>query len=305
MTLAVRLAALDEAVQAAETLGLDAEHASEVAADARRRLSFPGSAYVLALAGGTGVGKSSLLNALAGEVVSRAGARRPTTAEPVAWTPAAARAELAPLLEWLGVTEIREHGDDRARGVAILDLPDLDSIAPEHRARVDELLPRVDAVIWVADPEKYHDAVLQDAYIRTWAPRLARQLFVVNKADRLRAADADGVVADAGRRFREHGIDMPLAVASASDGEAGIAQVRTWIAEGADAKRVVAERIAASARDATLALAERAGVAASDAPLVAPARRELARRDLVRGSLAVLDMRGFARQAVAATRLEA
>src|SRR5687767_10097753 len=135
-------------------------------------MRFPGATYVLALAGGTGVGKSSLLNAIAGKEVSRAAARRPTTAEPIAWVPRASRAEVAPLLEWLGVREVREHDDARASGVAVLDLPDLDSIAPEHRARVDELLPRVDAVIWVADPEKYRDAVLHDDYVRKWMPRL-------------------------------------------------------------------------------------------------------------------------------------
>ena len=43
-------------------------------------------AYVLALVGGTGVGKSSIVNALAGETVTPAGVRRPTTSRAVAWT---------------------------------------------------------------------------------------------------------------------------------------------------------------------------------------------------------------------------
>ena len=64
--------------------------------------------YVLA-GGRDGVGKSSLLNALAGATVSMGMVRRPTTSEPVAWVPAADRDGLAPLLAWLGVDDVREH----------------------------------------------------------------------------------------------------------------------------------------------------------------------------------------------------
>ena len=81
------LAALLEAIEAAEVLGIPTETARDAHADAVRRLGFPSDAYVLALVGGTGVGKSSLLNALAGATVSPASARRPTTSEPVAWVP--------------------------------------------------------------------------------------------------------------------------------------------------------------------------------------------------------------------------
>src|SRR3989442_1784133 len=136
------------------SLGIATAEAARVAETARARLRFPGEAYVLALAGGTGVGKSTVLNALAGEEVSPAGARRPTTAEPVAWVPADKRAELAQLLEWLGVTQVREHHADGLGELAVLDLPDFDSVAVEHRARVDALLPKVDAVAWVLDTEQ-------------------------------------------------------------------------------------------------------------------------------------------------------
>src|SRR5207249_10349893 len=162
VTLAICLAALADAADAATTLGIDAARARGVRERAGARLGFEGSAYVLALVGGTGVGKSSLLNALAGDVISPASARRPTTDAPVAWVASSARRETAPLLDWLGVREIRDHDTGGFGDVAILDLPDVDSTTPEHRARVDELLPRVDAVVWVADPEKYRDAVLHD-----------------------------------------------------------------------------------------------------------------------------------------------
>ena len=45
-----------------------AASARELVEQIERRLGFPGEVYVLALAGGTGVGKSSVLNALAGDI---------------------------------------------------------------------------------------------------------------------------------------------------------------------------------------------------------------------------------------------
>ena len=71
------LEGLERVAEAAERLGLDAGAATETLAEARARLGFPGTAFVCALAGGTGAGKSSLLNALAGREVSRPGPTRP------------------------------------------------------------------------------------------------------------------------------------------------------------------------------------------------------------------------------------
>ncbi|HET7699745.1 MAG TPA: GTPase, partial [Candidatus Limnocylindria bacterium] len=134
------LEALDEAIAAGTALGIDTAAATAVRETARERARFAGDAYVLALVGGTGVGKSTLLNALAGAEVSPASPRRPTTSEAVAWLPADRRGELAELIAWLGITQIREHAPGQLPDVAVLDLPDIDSIASEHRAKVDALL---------------------------------------------------------------------------------------------------------------------------------------------------------------------
>ena len=53
--------------------------------------------------------------------------------------------------------------------------------------------PRVDAVVWVTDPEKYHDAILHDDFLADWLPRLDRQVVVLNKTDRLSPDDAERV----------------------------------------------------------------------------------------------------------------
>ncbi len=308
MTIRACLERLDEAIDAAAALGLDTSEAAAVRDTARERLGFPADAYVLALAGGTGVGKSSLLNALAGHEVSPAGVRRPTTGEPVAWIPAAARSELAPLLDWLGVTEVREHADSRRGGVAVLDLPDLDSIAPEHRARVDELLPRLDAVAWIADPEKYQDALFHEDYLRRWSARLDRQAVVLNKADRVGPSDAERLRRDLAARLRAEGLpELPILVASSLDGAGGLRELRHWLDSGVEAKRVVTGRLAAEARAVVADLAARAGVEPSGEtrPLIPPARRTQVLRDVTHEVMQLIDLAGLERQAVAATRLAA
>ena len=307
MNLRPCLEALEETIQAASSLGIDTNAATAVRDTARARSRFPGDAYLLALVGGTGVGKSTLLNALAGAEVSTTSARRPTTADPVAWVPAERSADLTELMSWLGVTQIREHDGAALADVAILDLPDVDSIASAHRAKVDALLPRVDAVAWILDPQKYSDDVTHNAYLGEWGPRIARQIVVLNRADLLSLADATRVRDDLRTRLRSEGHDdVDVAVTRARDGAPGVAEMRQWLESGVEAKRIVTAQTGASAHAAARGLARTAGVAEGHVqPLVDPARRERATNDVARGALAVIDIRGLERQAVAATRLAA
>ena len=301
------LALLDEAIDAAKALGLDASAAMVTRDTARARLGFPSTAYVLALAGGTGVGKSTLLNAIAGETVSSAGARRPTTAEAVAWVPASRGRELAELLHWLGVTEVREHSGGSFGDVAVLDLPDFDSIALDHRERVDALLPRVDAVAWIVDPEKYMDHVMHAGYLKEYAPRIRRQIVVLNRSDLLSAPDAHRVADDMREQLGRDGVgDIEVAATRARDGAGGIGELRAWLESGVEAKRVVVSRVGAEAREAIRDLASSAGVLGDrHVALIEPARRERAVSSVTRGALALIDIEGLERQAVSATRLAA
>jgi hypothetical protein len=304
-TLAAAGEALATAIEAADRLGLDTSAAAATRATIAERGGYPGDLYVLALAGGTGVGKSSLLNAIAREVVSDAGVRRPTTSEPVAWVPAGAAADAAPLLAWLGAAAVRERLAVEGPSVAIVDLPDLDSIEPTHAARVDAVLPRVDAVVWVTDPEKYQDAVLHDAYLRRWVRRIGHQAIVVNKVDRLTLEDAERVRADLLGRLHAEGLPrVPVLMTSATH---GIDPLEGWIAQGAAAKEIVAFRLRASAHAAIEDLAVAAGVAGSEPPppLVLPDVRDAAVQAATREILAALDVVGLRRQAVAAARLAA
>ncbi|HET7703003.1 MAG TPA: dynamin family protein [Candidatus Limnocylindrales bacterium] len=316
------LARLDAAIEAAGTLGVATDEAVQVRADAAVRLGFPADAFVIALVGGTGVGKSSLLNALVGSEVSPASARRPTTATPIAWVPGGASAALRPLLDWLGADPgvVPEPGDEGTEPaaparLAILDLPDLDSIELEHRRRVDAILPRVDAVIWVTDPEKYHDALLHDEILRRWLPRLGRQLLVLNKADRLSAEDGERLRGDLDRDVvrlthgAPSGAERPAVVlaSAAGGGAVGLSAVRSWLDEGVEAKVVVRGRLTATIRDVIAGLARAAGIApaAAAAPILGPAARRSAVTDASAALLRVVGVANLRRQAIGATRARA
>jgi GTPase Era involved in 16S rRNA processing len=301
--LATRLAALERAAAGVEQLGLveEAAMAVDTVRRARERAGFPGDAFVLALAGGTGVGKSSVLNALAGRTVSPVRAVRPTTDEPMAWIANERGEELAPLLEWLGVRHVAGHADAALARVAVLDLPDVDSVRTEHRALVDDLLPRIDAVAWVVDPEKYDDERLH-AYLRTLRHHAARLRFILNKADRVRPDDLPVLERDLARRLEEAGIPAArIDIVSAVDGR-GIAHLRDALAAEADAKALVTAKLVADARFAAERLGAAVGVRAGEpaAPLVPEERVTTAIRAAVDGALAVVDPPGLARQVQAA-----
>jgi GTP-binding protein EngB required for normal cell division len=296
---------LERAIEAAGRCGLETTGAKRTLATIAERSGFPGDLYVLALVGGTGVGKSSLLNALAGSDVSAAGVRRPTTDTPVAWVPAGRLDDGRRLIDWLGGATIRVRSPADAAPVAVLDLPDLDSIQPAHAARVDAVLPKVDAVAWVSDLEKYQDAVLHDVYLRRWAGRLGRQAFVLNKVDRLAAGEPERLAADLRSRLTGEGLPVPTIVLTSATH--GIGELQHWLAEGVEAKQIVTARLAAEATAALEGLAADGGIDAETeaSPLVPESRRAAALAEVERQVLAVVDLQGVERQAVTATRLAA
>ena len=165
------LLALDEAV--AEALdGRVADpavlaRARAVGARAGERLRLSGEHTVVALAGSTGSGKSSLFNALAGRRRSRrwaCGGRRRPRPHACVWGADGA----APLLEWLGVPRRQtalaararaRREDEPASSTAwcCSTCPTTTRPSLEHRLEVDRLVELVDLLVWVVDPQKYAD----------------------------------------------------------------------------------------------------------------------------------------------------
>ncbi|MBW5485052.1 GTPase [Streptomyces bambusae] len=219
---------------------------------------------VVAVAGATGSGKSTLFNSLAGVQISETGLRRPTTAAPIAcsWTDGAAG--LLDRLEIPGRLRRRPRETGEAagalQGLVLVDLPDLDSAVGEHRAHVDRVLALVDAVVWVVDPEKYADAVLHERYLRPLAGHAEVTFVVLNQVDRLPGDAADQVLDDLRRLLDEDGMALgehgePGATVlglSALTGE-GVGELRELLGQftqerGAATRRISADVDRAAAR---------------------------------------------------------
>jgi hypothetical protein len=214
------------------------------------RLALSRDHTVVALAGATGSGKSSLFNALAHMQLSPVGVRRPTTgvAHACVW---GAPKDAAKLLDWVGVLprhrfdrESALDGDDEAslRGLVLLDLPDFDSVERSHRIEVDRLLGLVDLVIWVVDPQKYADRVVHTSYLREFHRHKDVTVVVLNQADRLPAADLPRVLADLRRLLDADDLAGVPVLATAAVQEPAMADLRRLL------ERTVSERQASLRR---------------------------------------------------------
>lgn len=210
---------------------------------ARERVALGVDRTVVAVAGSTGSGKSSLVNALAGVQVAVPGVLRPTTSHPVAavWPGSSVSA----LLDWLEVRDWTAVGhaapDDPApddpgpddpgpddggdggdhagvvpEGLVLLDLPDHDSVVVEHRARADRLLERADLLVWVTDPQKYADAALHDGYLRPLAGHGDVVVVVLNQVDRLEPGDRERVLDDLRARVADDGLSAARVLATSA-----------------------------------------------------------------------------------------
>ena len=200
----------------------------------RARTALSGSRTVVALAGATGSGKSTLFNALVGQPVSRIGARRPTTSSPAAaiWGDEPS----AELLQWLGVSTRHQVAASSPRfadldGMVLLDLPDFDSTIAEHRAEADRVLELADVFVWVTDPQKYADAVMHDGYISRLAGHDAVTLAVLNQVDLLQRSQVGECLSDLRRLLTADGLgDVQIIPTSAAHGR-GIDDVASAVSE--------------------------------------------------------------------------
>ncbi len=217
---------------------------------AGERLSLPASYTVVALAGPTGCGKSSLFNSLVGFDVSAVGIRRPTTTGAVAcvWDSTHATTdhreglsrEASALLDWLGIpagqrfargSALEAHPDEALTGLVLLDLPDFDSLVQGHQAEAEHLVRRADVVVWVTGPQKYADQVLHEKYLRRAAHWGGTNVVVLNQVDQLDSAAAVECVADLNARLDEDGLaGAPLVATSATTG-AGMVRLRRALLE--------------------------------------------------------------------------
>ncbi len=282
--LPARLASLQELTKIGSgrtgSEGFSQELLTEAEALLRRsgeRMRMSASHTVVALAGGTGSGKSSLFNALAGANFSPAGVTRPTTKHSHAcvWGMEGA----APLLDWLGVqrrhryarASALDEGEASLTGMLLLDLPDHDSVVTGSAALVDRLVKLADMLVWVLDPLKYADASVHRRYLVPLAGHAAVTTVVLNQVDTLSPDQVADCGSDLRRLLDSEGLsETQVLVTSATTG-AGLKELRRVLAGAVAARRAASDRITADID----ALLERFAVYAGDSvpgwlPPVAP-----------------------------------
>ena len=149
-------------------------------------------APLLAVVGGsTGAGKSTLVNSLLGQPVSKTGVLRPTTRSAVlVHNPDDAR--------WFGTDRLlpdlartdRATGDPAAlqllplealpAGLALLDAPDVDSVEKHNRVLAAQLLSAADLWLFVTSAARYADQVPWD-YLKAAAARSTAVAVVLDR----------------------------------------------------------------------------------------------------------------------------
>ncbi|MET7301763.1 GTPase [Embleya sp. NPDC005575] len=253
--LMARLAALDRTAALARDRLPDADLAliEDLLGHAETRLGTATWHTVVALAGATGGGKSSLFNVLTGLWLADTGARRPTTrtTQACAWDLEGA----APLLDLLGIEPVRRvarHGSLDARrgggmpsGLVLLDLPDHDSLDLAHRAEVDAVVAVADHIVWVLDPQKYADAIVHDRYLRPLRHHGHSMTVVLNHADRLPAGDLAACLTDVRALLAADGLAEVRVLATSSETGLGIAELRRVVVAAAGSGEAAVTRLAA------------------------------------------------------------
>ena len=258
------LRALSEAVELCEgrvdSAALD--EARRVVDQADRRLAISGSATVVALAGATGSGKSSIFNAFSGTTLATVGVRRPTTAHAMACSWGEESAE--DLLDWLQIPRRHALESDPATaaaldGLVLLDLPDHDSTEVDHRMEVDRLVQLVDMLVWVVDPQKYADAAIHDRYLKPLAGHSDVMMIILNQVDKLTASQREQCLKDLRRLLASEGLaKVPVIAVSAVTGE-GIEGLRETLAKQVAEKQAAALRLGADVSVAAAKLSEASG----------------------------------------------
>lgn len=223
--------------------------AAATAARVRERLGHGTDHTVVAIAGQTGVGKSSLLNALVGAEVSRVAVTRPTTSRPQAVVHGRGADDL---LDWLEVPDrhVRPTGDEDRDGLVLLDLPDMDSVDLANRAEAMRLVALADLLVVVTDPQKYADQALHEGVLQPLSEHARVVRVVLNKADLLAGDDVAACRDELADLLQRDGLgDVTPLVTSAATGR-GLDRLWATLDEAVVERRAAVDRAAADLRRA-------------------------------------------------------
>jgi GTPase SAR1 family protein len=159
---------------------------------------------IVAFMGGTGVGKSSLLNRLAGQAIAKAGIERPTSREVTLYHHQAVAIAQLPENLPLQKIKIAQHHDEDKKQLVWIDMPDFDSTEQSNKNLVLQWLPHIDVLIYVVSPERYRDhkawqLLLSEGARHGW-------LFVLNQWDKGQTAQHE----DFKQQLGKAGFKQPL-----------------------------------------------------------------------------------------------
>ncbi|MDN5803182.1 MAG: dynamin family protein [Microlunatus sp.] len=234
-------------------------------------------APLLAVVGGsTGAGKSTLVNSLLRERVSRSGVLRPTTRSPVLvhhrddaeWF---VGDRILPTLARLTGADSEPSRADEARkitsvrlaqttalpqGLALLDAPDIDSVVDANRQLANQLLAAGDLWLFVTTAARYADAVPWDL-LRVAGSRGTSVAVVLDRVPPQAIAEIEP---DLASMLRTNGLEgAPLFVVPETDVDEdgflpriAVAQLRAWLVElasSAQARQTVVKRTLGGALD--------------------------------------------------------
>ncbi len=158
-----------------QLLSFDTQSPSELFNEEERPL-------VVAFFGGTGVGKSSLLNRLARENIARTGIERPTSREVTLYLHQSVPMDNLPETFPTDDVKVALHRNESNRDVMWIDMPDFDSAEEANKEMVLQWLSYIDVLVYVVNPERYKDdrgwrLLLEFGARHAW-------MFVINHWDR-------------------------------------------------------------------------------------------------------------------------
>jgi len=142
----------------------------------------PNRPLVVGFFGGTGVGKSTLMNRFAGEPIARTSVERPTSREITIYVHDSVSLTNLPAEFPMQRMRTETHRNNQYRSVLWIDMPDFDSVEESNRQLVEHWLPHIDVVVYVVSPERYRDdngwrLLLKHGAQHAW-------VFVINHWDR-------------------------------------------------------------------------------------------------------------------------
>jgi GTPase SAR1 family protein len=148
-----------------------------------RERSVGEASLLVTLLGGTKVGKTTLVNALAGKIIGEASSIACFTSRPAVYVhksrESVARTRLAGVLQEGDKVEV--HQENELEGIILVDTPDFDGIEASHRNLFHRILERSDLALCVVTTQKYDDDELFQVLGKQMGFR--RSVIIFNRVD--------------------------------------------------------------------------------------------------------------------------